>query len=438
MEAFIPTSKIQVNTESRKAEAAASLTSTKAASHDPHGDAAAVEQASGKRRTRYLQPDMDRKGQLDILDEYAPQALSTSGGAVADTLAPITATKGKGAVALNPSFTAIPAPKNVFLQAADTRLTPRLGHIQQEQELKPVEESFYHPDAATLRRGTPDLEDKLGKEFSKASTQLHMPNFLGEGELLQLVPGRDKTSDLDLGPAPDGTRKKRARTPKKKSKKQVVVEAPKDNEEAQPEEDVVVLAKDLIMEESHSLSAEVHIPEEDRKIMAQPSDGKPPAPLDDKMAHKLEEIWETLEMPMLEKLGMVVKYSELQRATHLQDSLEMWKDAADAVRDREDALQKLANRLSHIKWDKQEGEDPSTAAEVKQMKDDIANYSGYCSRCVERLMDRYGDVVTYKGMPYQEDLECSLVESLERVMGGTHIARSVLHAAAQANAFAVK
>ena len=31
------------------------------------------------------------------------------------------------------------------------------------------------------------------------------------------------------------------------------------------------------------------------------------APLDDRLAQRLEKVWEVLEMPMLDKLGMVVK-----------------------------------------------------------------------------------------------------------------------------------
>ena len=46
-------------------------------------------------------------------------------------------------------------------------------------------------------------------------------------------------------------------------------------------------------------------------------------------------------MPMLDKLGMVVKYSELEHASHLEESLEAWELAASAVLAREKALHEL-------------------------------------------------------------------------------------------------
>ena len=56
-----------------------------------------------------------------------------------------------------------------------------------------------------------------------------------------------------------------------------------------------------------SASVEIPIPEEDKKVMKTRAEGRAPAPLDDKLAQRLEKVWDALEMPMLEKLGMVVK-----------------------------------------------------------------------------------------------------------------------------------
>ena len=48
------------------------------------------------------------------------------------------------------------------------------------------------------------------------------------------------------------------------------------------------------------------------------------------------QIWTTLEMPMLDKLGMVVKYSELGNVAKLEESLEAWADAVDSIQRREE------------------------------------------------------------------------------------------------------
>ena len=140
---------------------------------------------------------------------------------------------------------------------------------------------------------------------------------------------------MDLGPAPSvGGRKKK---PKAKRPTTSVSEVPS-------EEALVALAKDMVSTESLSLgpqSSRIEIPEDDKKLMKTRADGRAPAPLDDKLAQRLEKVWDALEMPMLDKLGMVVKYSELEHVSHLEESLEAWEAAAAAVLAREKALQEL-------------------------------------------------------------------------------------------------
>ena len=56
---------------------------------------------------------------------------------------------GAGVVhgSLNPSFASFDAPGQVVLQAGDPRITPRIATVETEVELRPPQETFYHPDA---------------------------------------------------------------------------------------------------------------------------------------------------------------------------------------------------------------------------------------------------------------------------------------------------
>lgn len=294
-------------------------------------------QASGKRRTQYLAAfTSDGK---ELPEDSLPSLVQSPQAKSKLLVEPEKSGKGVPG-SLNPSFASFEAPGKVVLQAAEPRITPRIAKVKTELELRPPNETFYHPDASALRRGTPDIEAALGKEVSQAlSSTSHRTstNLAGEGKLLALLEGRTGDDGMDLGPAPSvGGRKKK---PKARRPITSVSEAPS-------EEALVTLAKDMVSAESLSLgpqsaSVEIPIPEEDKKVMKTRAEGRAPAPLDDKLAQRLEKVWDALEMPMLEKLGMVVKYSELEHVSHLEVSLDAWEAAAAAVLAREKALQEL-------------------------------------------------------------------------------------------------
>ena len=291
-------------------------------------------QAAGKRRTQYLAAfTSDGK---ELADDLLPSLVQSAQAKSKALVEPEKAGKDVPG-SLNPSFASFEAPGRVVLQAAEPRITPRIAKVKTELELRPPNETFYHPDASALRRGTPDIEAALGKEVSQALSGSHRKstNLAGEGKLLALLEGHAGGGGMDLGPAPSvGGRKKK---PKAKRPTTSVSEVPS-------EEALVALAKDMVSTESLSLgpqSARIEIPEEDKKLMKTRADGRAPAPLDDKLAQRLEKVWDALEMPMLDKLGMVVKYSELEHVSHLEESLEAWEAAAAAVLAREKALQEL-------------------------------------------------------------------------------------------------
>ena len=268
---------------------------------------------AGKRRTKYLSLYTSDGKELgnDLLPSLVADTRAAKGKAL------VVAEKGS---TLNPSFASFEAPGKVVLQAAEPRITPRIAKVKTELQLRPPHETFYHPDSAALRRGTPDLEAALGSQVGKSLSSKKQPNLAGEASLLALLQGGREDDGIELGPAPSvGGRKKK---PTKKRASSLVKGEP-------PSEDALIgLAKDMVAEESLSLgpqSAPVEIPPEDKKVMKTRARDKGPAPLDDQLAQRLEKVWDALEMPMLEKLGMVVKYSDLEHVSHLEESLEAWE-----------------------------------------------------------------------------------------------------------------
>lgn len=317
-----------------------------------------------------------------------------------------------------------------MLQAAGSQVTPRLGRVTGEEELRPVDEAFYHADAHALRHGTPDLAHQLAAEFAKRSTQLHLPNFLGEAPLLGLLPDRSSAGNpFLLGPAPEHhARRKALRQPKKRRNKTG------GGEEEQVEDDVGSLAAALAAQQSQALDAQANIPPEDLRMMKEESaEGKPPPPLDDRLALRLEEVWAVLEMPMLDKLAMVVKYSELEQAALMEEALEAWHAGAEAVAAREELLQTEGRRVS-LQWDKA-ADHPDAAHAVHAFTARLHLATHKCAEAAEELLARFGDVLTYRGMPYAEELEGGAEAALERVLGRPHLPRVASPARSSAQAF---
>eukprot|EP00283_Hemiselmis_rufescens_P011656 CAMPEP_0173450280 /NCGR_PEP_ID=MMETSP1357-20121228/44414_1 /TAXON_ID=77926 /ORGANISM="Hemiselmis rufescens, Strain PCC563" /LENGTH=128 /DNA_ID=CAMNT_0014416939 /DNA_START=57 /DNA_END=440 /DNA_ORIENTATION=+ len=120
----------------------------------------------------------------------------------------------------------------------------------------------------------------------------------------------------------EGGKLQRVKTPKIRKVKEKQKPAEKEDPKKKEEKGLKDVAKDAIQEESKGLSRDVIIPPEDLRIMKEEkAAGRPPAALDEGLSVRLERVWEQLEMPMMEKLGMVVKYSELQNAVLLEESI---------------------------------------------------------------------------------------------------------------------
>lgn len=47
------------------------------------------------------------------------------------------------------------------------QLTPRITMVKREADVLPASEHLHQSDRYSLQRGTPDLEELLGEEFSK-------------------------------------------------------------------------------------------------------------------------------------------------------------------------------------------------------------------------------------------------------------------------------
>ena len=195
------------------------------------------------RRTRYLHPMKSDPMSSDILREFppVPAAIEESRNKALQ-LQPV----ARPSAMLNPSFAAIKGAGSMLLQAANTQLTPRITMVKKEADVLPGSEHLHQSDRFSLQRGTPDLEELLGEEFSKVASQqkMEMPNFLGEGDLLRLVPG-EATEPKDFyamdAAATDGAKARRGKAPKIRK-----VKDPKNVPPPKSEMDLAEQAKDMI------------------------------------------------------------------------------------------------------------------------------------------------------------------------------------------------
>ena len=110
---------------------------------------------------------------------------------------------------------------------------------------------------------------------------------------------------------------------------------------------------------------------------------------------------------MLDKLGMVVKLSDLEHGYHAEESIGAWEQAAAAVLARERALQEV------VKIRK----DPAKQSLMEDMQAKIDLLSEACAPPIKELLDVHGDIVTLRGMPYLGDLSAPLNDVLDRVEG---------------------
>jgi len=251
-----------------------------------------------------------------------------------------------------------------------------------------------------------------------------VPNFLGEGDLLRLLPppgGAGRDADLALGPAPAGAQ--RARKPKKPRPPTGGTDAGGGGGDGAG--GLEAHAAELARGVSEAITGPV-----DAALMREAAEGREPAPLDHAMAARLEGVWSALEMPMLDKLGMVVKYSELGNVAKLEESLDAWTHAADSIAQREALLAALASaKLRHRQQSlgekdvAQQEELTQLADEITRLEEQHTSVARDCSLFCNSLLDRYGDVATLRGMPYAEDLQCPLEQSLARVTAINNVTR---------------
>eukprot|EP00873_Tetraselmis_striata_P028491 jgi/Tetstr1/448755/TSEL_035990.t1 len=119
----------------------------------------------------------------------------------------------------------------------------------------------------------------------------------------------------------------------------------------------------------------------------------------DTLQARLERTWGMLEMPMMAKLDMVIKYTSKAVAAELEEALDLWEAATACVVERE--------RLLGDMVDMQEGMDSGdihrplfTPQHIAGVSADFLAATHHARRIDAELRRRFDDRLTYQGMDY--------------------------------------
>jgi len=119
----------------------------------------------------------------------------------------------------------------------------------------------------------------------------------------------------------------------------------------------------------------------------------------DVLQGRLERIWGLLEMPMMAKLDMVMKYTSRELSADLEEALWIWEGAAATVVERE--------RLLGIMVDMQETMDSGNInrrlinpLNITDVAMGFLYMSHHAMRAASQLLQRFDDHLTYQGLEY--------------------------------------
>jgi len=122
-------------------------------------------------------------------------------------------------------------------------------------------------------------------------------------------------------------------------------------------------------------------------------------PLADILQQRLERVWELLRMPVMQKLNMVLKYTDRDNAHMLEMAIEAYEYAAASLQLEEALIDEWNRALGY--GDSTGRVDPSLPAprSVGELEVAVASVRVHIAEAKARLMDDLGDVLTVDGNP---------------------------------------
>jgi len=131
--------------------------------------------------------------------------------------------------------------------------------------------------------------------------------------------------------------------------------------------------------------------------------------LDVVLQRRLEIVWDIMQVPPMNKLDHVLKYSKVEYSTKLPDSLLVWEAIAQCVQRREQLLRELnnlKNSNSALKGSKAVRERMSRLAVA------LCEHTRDCLQLITQLQDEFDDEVEYNGTSYELKIQADLDDEL--------------------------
>jgi len=130
--------------------------------------------------------------------------------------------------------------------------------------------------------------------------------------------------------------------------------------------------------------------------------------LDVALQRRLETVWDILQVPPMDKLEHVLKYSKVEYSSQLEESLAVWEAVGQCVERREQLLRELnnlKNNNSALKGGKAVRERMSRLAVAlcEHTRD---------AQLIRQLKDEYADEVQYHGLSYWDKIQSDLSDEL--------------------------
>jgi len=143
--------------------------------------------------------------------------------------------------------------------------------------------------------------------------------------------------------------------------------------------------------------------------------------LDVAVQRRLEVVWDILQVPPMDKLDHVLKYSKVEFSGKLADSLLVWEAVAQCVQRREQLLRELnnlKNSNSALKGSK------AVRERMTRLAVALCEHSRDAQQLISQLEDEFDDQVNYNGSLYETKIQSDLDEELMGLLplgsGGEH------------------
>ena len=123
-------------------------------------------------------------------------------------------------------------------------------------------------------------------------------------------------------------------------------------------------------------------------------------PLADVLQQRLERVWTLLRMPVMQKLNMVLKYTDRDNAHVLELAIDAYEYAAASLQ-VEEALVDELNRANGHDVPPRPGAPipPPPPRPAKGVEAALASVRVHIDRARERLLNDFGDTLTVDGLP---------------------------------------